>query len=181
MRPLLTCLTWCGLLLLAGCAGLQHSAPGSQNWDQHRAQLEQMRHWTANGKIALRNAGQAESGSLLWQQRDTSTHIRLSGPMGFSATTVDSDGKLLEIRQGDDYSRWALDDPALAENAVWHLPVSALHYWLKGMPAPQLPVDSITLDAEGSLPSKPAGLDSRVPGLRSVRALYTAHKSATLP
>lgn len=154
MMQLLRYLVGGSLLLLGGCSGLQSSQPDHPSWHQQRAQVAQLQDWAASGKIALRTAEQAESASLIWQQSGVSTHIRLTGPLGFSATTLDSDGEQLEIRQGDDYSRWALDDPALADNEVWGLPLRALHYWLKGIPAPQLPVDAITLDASGSLPSE---------------------------
>lgn len=154
MRPLRKHFVCFSLLLLAGCAGLPPQQADNQSWAQHSAQLAQLQHWTTNGKIALRTAAQSESGSLLWRQEAASTHIRLSGPMGISTTTLDSDGEHLEIRQGEEYSRWSIDDPALAEDAVGQLPLKALHYWLKGIPAPQYPVESIALDPPGRLPTE---------------------------
>ncbi|WP_133300618.1 lipoprotein insertase outer membrane protein LolB [Seongchinamella sediminis] len=149
-------LIWLLLLALAGCAGMPAPAPesGKASWHAHREQLQQLSHWTASGKIALRTAEQAESASLLWQQIGEASHLRLSGPMGISATTIDSDGSLLEVRQGDDYSRWDLDDPALGDEHSWDLPVRSLHHWLKGVPAPGSPVQSLLLDAAGQLPEQ---------------------------
>ena len=140
------------LLVLAGCAGMPKPESGDQAWQSHRDQLLRLSHWTASGKIALRTAEQAESASLLWQQVGEASHLRLSGPMGISATTIDSDGKQLEVRQGDDYSRWSLDDPALGGERTWDLPLRSLHHWLKGVPAPESPVESLVLDAAGQLP-----------------------------
>ena len=154
MRHLIIGLACCNALWLSGCVGLQLPPTASQEWVQHRTQLEQLKQWTANGKIALRTAEQAESGTMQWRQQGDTTHIRLAGPMGISTTTLDSDGETLEIRQGDDYSRWRLDDPALQANETWQLPLRALHYWLKGIPAPQLAVESVTLDELGQLPTQ---------------------------
>jgi outer membrane lipoprotein LolB len=74
--------------------------------------------------------------------------------MGISATTIDSDGRVLEVRQGEDYSRWDLDDPALGGEHTWDLPVRSLHHWLKGIPAPESPVEALVLDEAGQLPQR---------------------------
>ena len=142
------------LLVLVGCAGIPGPESGNQAWQKHRDQLLQLSHWTASGKIALRTAEQAESASLLWQQMGKASHLRLAGPMGVSATTIDSDGEQLEVRQGDDYSRWNLDDPALGGERNWDLPLRSLHHWLKGVPAPESPVESLVLDDAGQLPQR---------------------------
>lgn len=138
-------------LLLVACAGTPPTPP-SQDWAQRQGRLTALDHFTASGKIALRSKDQAESGSLLWQQVGPATHIRLSGPMGLAATTVDSDGQVLELRQGEEYSRWRLDDPAIAPGSGWDLPLGALAYWLRGVPAPGLALQELQLDPQGVLP-----------------------------
>jgi outer membrane lipoprotein LolB len=137
-------------LMLAACASAPSVAP--VDWEQQQARLAALDHFTASGKIALRSADQAESGSLLWQQAGNATHIRLAGPMGLAATTVDSDGEVLELRQGEEYSRWRLDDPAIAQDSTWDIPLGALVYWLKGMPAPGLAVEALQFGSNDGLP-----------------------------
>ncbi len=139
------------ILVLSGCAGLSTSPDAQPGWLEHKARLESMTHWTANGKIALRTPDKSESGTLLWQQMGEATHLRLSGPMGLSATTVDSDGQHLEIRKGKDYSRWPVAQYE-QEYPGWNLPLTALPHWLKGVPDPELPVEQLTLDTAGQLP-----------------------------
>jgi outer membrane lipoprotein LolB len=140
------------LLLLAACAGLPEpdATPGS--WEAQRERIEAIDYFTASGKIALRTAEQAESASLLWQQLGASSHLRLSGPMGLSATTVDSNGEQVVIRQGDETRRWDIDDPAPQHTLGWSLPLRALQYWLKGVPAPGLELEQLNLDPAGELP-----------------------------
>ncbi|MEP5567397.1 MAG: lipoprotein insertase outer membrane protein LolB [Halioglobus sp.] len=154
MRRLLVILSTVSLMLLAGCAGTPQTPPGDTTWETRLATLEALEHWTASGKIALRTAEQSESASMLWQQVGKATHLRLSGPMGISATTIDSDGHQLEIRQGEDYSRWNLDDPDLQTNNEWELPLRSLHHWLKGIPDPKLEVQSLQLDEANQLPAQ---------------------------
>ena len=136
---------------LSGCTGLSTSVDTQPDWLEHKSRLENMTHWTASGKIALRTPDKSESGSLFWQQKGDATHLRLSGPMGLSATTVDSDGENLEIRQGKDYSRWPVAQYE-EEYAGWNLPLNALPHWLKGVPDPELPVEQLILDTAGQLP-----------------------------
>lgn len=140
------------LLFLGACAGMGKPPPTTSSWQAQRAHIDTITHFTASGKIALRSPEQAESASLLWQQMGSATHMRLSGPMGLSATTVDSDGSEVVIRQGDDSSRWKLDDAALPDRPGWNLPLRSLHHWLKGVPAPDLEVEALQLNSTGQLP-----------------------------
>jgi outer membrane lipoprotein LolB len=55
----------------------------------------------------------------------------------------------VEILQGEEHSHWDITDPAMpALAAGWHLPVAALPYWLRGIPAPQIAVDELALESE---------------------------------
>ena len=142
------------VLSLAGCAGMPETDIAPGDWEAKRAQIEAINYFTASGKIALRTADQAETASLLWQQLDSSSHLRLTGPMGLSATTVDSNGRQVVIRQGDETRRWDIDDPALQYAPGWNLPLQALQYWLKGVPDPNLEIEGLSLDPQGRLPQR---------------------------
>lgn len=146
--------TIAALALLAGCAGLREPAVPVADWQAQRDTLNAIRYFTASGKVALRTAEQAENATLLWQQLGESSHLRLSGPMGFSATTVDSNGRQVVVRQGDETQRWDIDDPALQYAPGLHLPLRALQHWLKGVPAPELEIEALQLDAAGRLPQR---------------------------
>lgn len=150
MSPARAAATFLLSLLLAACASAPSVPP--VDWEQQQTQLAALDHFTASGKIALRSADRAESGSLLWQQAGRATHIRLAGPMGLAATTVDSDGDVLELRQGEEFSRWRLDDPDMAPGSTWDIPLGALVYWLKGIPAPGLPVEALQFGPQGGPP-----------------------------
>lgn len=137
--------------LLSGCAGTPPTGQNAPSWLERNARLLDMTFWTARGKIALRTPEESESGSLLWQQLGELTHVRVSGPLGLSTTTVDSDGQTLEIRQGDDYSRWPIEQYE-QQYPGWNLPITALPHWLKGVSDPNLAVEALQLDQTGQLP-----------------------------
>ena len=135
------------VVFLAACAGQQPKTPAAASWEEHSARLRELTHWTAEGKIALRSAKQSESASMRWLQEGAVSRLILSGPLGVAATSFYSDGRSLVIRQGEDVTTWDLQsETAILERETgWDLPLLALPYWIKGMPAPDL-------DVQGSEP-----------------------------
>ena len=140
------------LLVLAGCAGQDTRETGPLSWREHRSQIQQLSHWTARGKLALRSSERAEAANILWQQQGSSTRLHLSGPMGVSATTITSNGRQMEVRQGEELKTFDISTPdAIALNTGWDLPLHALPYWLKGIPTPDYPVQLLELDPDRNL------------------------------
>jgi outer membrane lipoprotein LolB len=143
---------WLALLLLAGCAGMEPREPTSPDWQAHRAQLEALQQWTASGKIALRTSDAAQSASMVWRQDYENTQLQLSGPLGVNATTIESDGQLLQIREGEEYRALDISTPeAIFQNTGWDLPLPALTHWLKGLPAPDATVQTLEFDEQTGL------------------------------
>ncbi|MFV8816694.1 lipoprotein insertase outer membrane protein LolB [Haliea sp. E17] len=154
IRPLLQWPLLAGLVLLSACSMTRGPEVSAAMDVQRQAHLLALAQWQAQGKIALRSAEHSESGNLDWRQDGAHTHLQLSGPMGLSATTVDSDGRYLSVRQGDEVQRWSLEDSALDAHNPWQLPLASLHYWLKGIPAPDAPVDALQSDPLTRLPAQ---------------------------
>jgi outer membrane lipoprotein LolB len=133
------------VLLLAACAQ-QPRLPTAASWEEHSARLRALTSWSAQGKLALRTPEQSESASIQWQQQDGVTRVYLSGPLGVAATSLYSDGKALVIRHGNEVQTFDLADlTALERNTGWDLPLVALPYWLKGLPAPELDIQGMEL------------------------------------
>ncbi|HEY6131473.1 MAG TPA: lipoprotein insertase outer membrane protein LolB [Halioglobus sp.] len=140
------------LSLLAACAGLDQREPTSAGWKVHSQRLASLQQWTANGKLAVRTTDASDSASMVWQQQDKDTYLQLSGPLGVGATTIYSDGRQLDIRQGDDHRTLDISTPdAIALNTGWDLPLHALTYWLKGLPSPDYKVQRLELDPHTEL------------------------------
>lgn len=137
------------VLLLAGCSGLDQRDPAYTSWETHSERLKLLQQWTANGKIAVRMANAAQSASLIWRQDRQDTSVQLSGPLGLGATTIHSDGQTLEIHQGEEHRTIDISTPdAIVLNTGWDLPLQALSYWLKGIPAPNSKVQRLELDPQ---------------------------------
>ena len=139
--------------MLAACAGQQPRPPAAGSWEEHSAGLQAFNRWTAEGKIALRSPEQSESASMRWQQDGASSRLSLSGPLGAGATSLYSDGRSLVIRQGEEVTTWDLasETTILEEKTGWDLPLLALRYWIKGVPAPGLPVQGSEQGPEPAL------------------------------
>lgn len=152
MRSSVHLTLWLALLLVVGCAGLEPQEPTSPGWQAHRAQLEALLQWTASGKLALRTSDTSESAAMVWRQDHASTQLHLSGPLGMSATTIESDGQVLNIRQGDDVRTLDISSPeAILQNTGWELPLSSLAHWLKGLPAPDPKLQRLDFDEQSGL------------------------------
>lgn len=140
-------------MLLAACAGQVQPPVAPPDWAGQRAALERLDVWTATGKVAVRAADTSESGSLAWRQRPGRTDIRLSGPVGVGTTTISSDGETLEINRGGERQVLDIATPgALARATGWDLPLAALPYWLRGLPAPTPARHALELDPESRRP-----------------------------
>ncbi len=143
------------VMLLAGCAGQETRVLKQPGWQAHSAHLQLLNHWIADGKLALRTSDRSESANIRWQQAGVSTRLQLSGPMGFNATEIRSNGKEMEMRQGETVTSWDISTAdAIERNTGWDLPLQALPYWLKGLPAPDVRIQALELDPGGSLLSK---------------------------
>lgn len=140
------------LALLAGCAGIEPQLPASAGWRAHSEQLATLQQWTASGKLAVRTSQMSESAGLVWRQDAQQTHLQLSGPLGMGATTIDSDGRRLDIRQGDEVTTLDISTPeAIALNTGWDLPLPSLIHWLKGLPAPQQKIQQLEVNPQTEL------------------------------
>lgn len=132
------------LTLVTACSNQPKPSGGDPDaqWPIRAAQLQLLDDWQASGKISLRSEQRSESANMTWSQRSHHTKLNLSGPMGFSATTISSDGSKLEVIQGNSTRHYDISSPdAIVRETGWNLPLNAMHYWLKGLPAPALDIE----------------------------------------
>jgi len=86
---------------------------------------------------------------LRWQQNaDNSFELRVAGPFGIGATTINGTPDNVQVRtksgtyQSNNPEQWIQDKMG------WTLPISGLRFWILGMPSPHSDAD-IDLDSEG--------------------------------
>ena len=99
--------------------------------------------WQLNGKIAVQTAQDSGSATILWIENHDRYNVSLYGPLGTQGlkltgqpghvTLITADGKRFIAESAEQL---------LAENWGFHLPLSNLRYWIRGLPVPGIPHDS---------------------------------------
>lgn len=145
-----------GILFLSAsiisCTTTPPSAPGRPiPWKQRELALNQLQSWTLHGKIAAQTTQDSGSASVDWTQRHDQYVISLLGPFGSNGLrlTGHPGSVLLETADGKRY-RASNAEQLLANNWGFHVPVSYLHYWIRGLPVPTIPAKTM-LDSSGRL------------------------------
>lgn len=138
-----------GTGLMGGCAITPPVPPA--DWTQVKLQRQSLDHWEMTGRAAVATATDGWTASVAWSQRAADSELRLQGTLGVGGVRVRGDGQSFEIETSKG-EKIASDDAAAAlQQAVGvPLPVSALRFWLLGVPAPGMPAIE-ELDEQGRL------------------------------
>lgn len=130
----------------SGCTTIAPSTPekaamvSAPDWQTRAKALANLQSWQLSGKIAVQTQQDAGSASIDWVQRNRQYTVSLMGPLGaHSLKLTGKPGKvMLEMSDG---TRATASNPEelLAREWGFHLPVSYLNYWIRGLPVPSLP------------------------------------------
>lgn len=113
-------------LVLTGCAGFGKQ-PGASELTEN---------WALSGKMAVRNATEASSFNVDWEQRAQDFEIELSGPLGQGAVQINGEPGSVTLTQGDDkVTRSTLRELAY-EITDLDLPLDYLQFWVRAQPYP---------------------------------------------
>ncbi|MCX2982484.1 outer membrane lipoprotein LolB [Halieaceae bacterium IMCC14734] len=133
------------LALLGACAAAPLT-PAGADWQTNRDALTALDNWQLRGKLAVVTQDSADSVNVNWNQQGAITHLILSGPIGWGRASINSDGQTLQLERNGETSTVMLDDErALVRLLGWPMPVALLPWWIRGLPAPDLPVDVLEL------------------------------------
>lgn len=149
-------LTLLPALLLSACATTP--PPEKQDfsgnvWRLHADRVVSLDDWFLKGRIALRTEADSWSATLHWRQNADDFRLRviaplgqgtveLSGSYGSTITLVDSDNRRYTAENAESLMR---------ERLGWSVPVEALAYWARGLPARGGGISAAEPDAEGRL------------------------------
>lgn len=95
--------------------------------------------WSFKGKMAVQNETESSSFNIYWLQKAESYQIELSGPLGQGLTTIKGQPGLVVLIRGDDLLYSDSLRNLLAENSTLDLPLDYLQYWVRALPAPDVP------------------------------------------
>lgn len=133
-RNALTAALAAAALLLAACAPQPARPPVDAA--ANAALARRLDHWQLSGKIAVRQDDHGHSGFLTWRQDGERYRIRVAGPLGTGGFTVDGGPGAVTLITADRQVTAASPEQLLDKALGWHIPVSPLIYWVRGLPAP---------------------------------------------
>ncbi len=126
-------------LLLSACTPVsvkESTAAQSSLWEARKAQLLLVSDWDIKGRIGVVTSEDGWHADLRWQQQVDAYEIGLTGPFGQGSLRLYGDGQgvsLMVPKEGVVHAESA--EKLLQENLGWSLPVDALRYWVRGLPA----------------------------------------------
>lgn len=144
------------LSLLSGCASLKDpaatqaidSAAINAAWAVRQQQLSTLSGFEAMGRVAVKGGGL--SGALRWQQEGEVFHVRIAGPFGAGALSMQGTPAQVAIKGKDIDLVTDQAEQVLATRTGWRLPLGSLRWWVLGLPAPDVALPaSVTLDDQG--------------------------------
>ena len=182
-------ITLLGLLaMLAGCAPepalkTPGDVPAQASSEAHAQAIARIVDWRVLGRFGIQAEDEGYHGRLDWRQRGEAMNLTLSGPFSSggvrlrSGTSSGIGGIELSDSNGN-VSRAADADTLLEQATGLQMPVSGLHYWIRGLRAPgaAFPPSFDDLGRLTSLKQDGWGIDYRaymdVDGLSLPRKLF---------
>ena len=137
---------------LSGCVQAPVENRIKPAWETRRDELLRQETWGLKGRIAVRTNDESGSGTLYWTQRKDDYDIRVIASFSGGIYELSGADGVVSLRAPDQRVLQAEDAETLLRQAAgWYFPVADLVYWIRGLPAPALPVDRLLLDAENRL------------------------------
>jgi outer membrane lipoprotein LolB len=145
-------------LLLIGMSACTTTAPLTAqtppvhlNWQTREQSLNRIERWQLNGKIGVQTARDSGSATVNWLQNQDQFRISLQGPLGTGNLRLQGSAQQVTLQTADGKSYTATTpEQLLAQQWGFNVPISYLHYWIRGLPVPHLKANT-HFDAYGRL------------------------------
>lgn len=106
--------------------------------------------WQLTGKLGITTASQANSVNLRWHQKNAQYQLTISGPLGTGTAKITGNSDHIKMRQGSKTYFGTPEELGLQLLGA-PLPVNAISWWARGLPAPNYPsATNIIIDAQGA-------------------------------
>ena len=145
------------VLVLAGCqtlpravAPVSDGSPPEIAFADRQARFADIDTWTLRGRSALSNDGRGWNGTISWEQRGTALDLRFLAPLGAGTLRIQGDGELMHVQASDGTDFLTTDpDLELARFLGVEVPVTAMRWWVLGVPVPGVEAHEVELDEAG--------------------------------
>lgn len=121
--------------LVSGCASLT-PLPADWQLDQREQALLAIADWRFKGKLGVRAPGDSGSAYVNWAQADKEYEINMHGPLGQGGAQITGGPGGVLLIQADREQRAETAAELVQRAFGWRLPMAALEYWVRGLPAP---------------------------------------------
>ncbi|MFW6094399.1 MAG: lipoprotein insertase outer membrane protein LolB [Pseudomonadota bacterium] len=105
------------------------------------------------GKLGIAEGDESFSARFLWRQGSSAFDIELWGPLGQGRVNLSGNERRIELRRGDEVLSRGPPETVMTRHLGWSLPLRVLPQWVRGRPAPGLPVSGRSYDDQGRLVS----------------------------
>lgn len=114
--------------------------PMQTSWKNRQIILDHLGKWQLSGKVGLRTSQESGSTTITWIQHNKNYSISLLGPLGTGGFLLHGYPGQVVLKTSDGKQFFAKNpELLLVQQWGYHLPVSYLIYWIRGLPVPQMP------------------------------------------
>lgn len=144
-------------LFLVGCSSsFKHTLPTAQPAAPAVTAQETVPssadRWSAKGRLAVMHGKKGGNASFIWQQLQDRYQLRMHGPFGAGSVLITGTPHEVFAQEANGKKHQAGSPEQLMQRLVgWHLPLSGLRYWIRGMPIPGVAVSAKRSNREGFL------------------------------
>lgn len=104
-----------------------------------------LNHWTIQGVSAIKTKHGVWTANFIWRQVDPREYmITIFYPFNLSSIMVYGNRKLLTIKTAQGMQQIIHPEEFGATQLGYPIPIAALYYWMRGLPAPNMPIETIT-------------------------------------
>jgi outer membrane lipoprotein LolB len=125
------------VLMITGCASQR--LPEDSEGYKPPPELKVASTWMLEGKIGVKTGEGGANMSFVWMQKPDKYEITLTGVLGTGIAKVigNTRGVTLSLPDGEKYQSTNINE-LLKNQLGYPIPVAQLHYWVRGIPDPQI-------------------------------------------
>lgn len=128
------------VIFLSAC---QTMGPGplsttTVDWVTRSEQLSGIQSWHVVGALGVRNEHKAWNSTVHWRQKNKAYDMSFVAPLGQGKMHLEGvPGDVRLTTTENKVLKAATPESLLKKSMGWNIPVSALFYWVRGVPVPQ--------------------------------------------
>lgn len=131
-------------LFLGGCVSMQPTTTPAANqkltWQKRSNQLEEVTSWTINGSTSITRRGKTDMASVSWNQQGGRYTLTFLGPLSLGRVQITGAPGAITLARSNHAPVSAKNPEQLMQQQLgWHMPISSLYYWVRGLSAPNSP------------------------------------------